>query len=132
MSLFDVSERVVLDSLFGSGTPVSYEIGLSIAAPTEAGVLSEVSGGGYARVLLTNNSTIFPAATTATGVTKKKNGVAISFPMASGDWGLVTHWFIYDPTAGRPLNWGALIPGRSVSAGDILRISTGHLEISLD
>lgn len=132
MSLFDVSERAILDSLFGSGSPTSYELGLSTAAPTEGGTLSEVSGGGYARVTLTSNATVFPPASTSLGVTTKSNGVTINFVAATGSWGVVTHWFLYDPVAARPLNWGALTPSRTISAGDILRINAGHLNITLE
>jgi hypothetical protein len=132
MSLFDESEREVLDLLFGSESPATYELGLSTAAPTEAGALSEVSGGGYARVTLLNNTTTFPAAATVAGVTTKSNGVTIDFIGATGSWGVVTHWFLYDPAGGRPVNWGTLTPARPISAGDVLRINAAHLTITLE
>jgi len=132
MSLFDISERYVLDLVFGSGTPASYEIGLLLAAPTEGGSLSEVTGVGYSRVVISNNVGMFPAATTLAGVTKKKNAAAIVFPTAGGAWGTVTHWFLYDPVGTRLMNWGALTPNRAISNGDILRINVNQMEISLD
>lgn len=44
---------------------------------------TEVSGGSYARVSFTDNSTMFPAAASRS----KKNGAALTFAAPTADWG---------------------------------------------
>jgi len=61
---------------------------LFTASPGAGGVADdEVSGGSYARVAVTNNVTNFPAMAALAGA----SGAAIAFPMATADWGYVTH-----------------------------------------
>jgi hypothetical protein len=74
----------LLDSKFGSGSPASWDIAILISEPPRSAVsYVEVSGGSYARVTKTNNSTNFPAASAAV----KKNGTVIDFGTATADWG---------------------------------------------
>ncbi len=132
MSLFDVAEAFYLDSAFGSGLPVSYDLGLSTNTLDDTGVTGEPSGGGYARLTITNNATNFPAATTVAGVTSKVNGATFTFPTATGSWGTVRHWFLYDNTNLLYLLHGPLTSPKSVVTGDIFRIPAGFMVITLD
>lgn len=79
-----------------SGT-LKWSVALFKAAPTEDGVVTEVSTSGtnYARQLITA-STMWSAATTANDTTSKVLAVDIPFSNTAAAWGIVTHWGIYD------------------------------------
>lgn len=65
--------------------------------PNDAGTGGvEVSGGGYARVSITNNTTNFPNASNGS----KSNGTVITFPSATVAWGTVVGWGIWDASTG--------------------------------
>jgi len=133
MSLFDVSEVAVLDMLFGSGSPAQYELGLStVSSISDSGVGGEPSGSGYARVSIDNDLVTFPGATTVGGVTTSVNGVTFSFAPATGSWGTVRSWFLYDPTNVRNVIHGTLSTPKSVVSGDIFQIPSGTMIITLD
>ncbi len=73
----------LLDLRWGSGTPASHDVGILKVGPARDGTgYTEVTGGSYARVTLTNNATNWPNASAAL----KKNGTVITFPTASADW----------------------------------------------
>jgi len=93
--------------------------GLSTATPSDTGVGTEVTGGSYARVSLTNNTTNFPNA--ASGA--KQNGVAINFPAATGSWGTVGWAFTHDST--NLLTWGPLSSTQIIANGDTLTFPIG-------
>jgi len=138
MSLFDVGERTVLDLVFGAGaiagyTPASYQLGLSTTPISDDGTgITEPSGGGYGRLTVTNNATTFPAASTdGGGVTTKTNGVSFTWtPAATGSWGTVAYWFLYDATNARYVVHGDLASPKAVEAGDIFRIPSGGMLIT--
>ncbi len=76
--------NILLDLLFGSGTPASFDIAILISAPVRDGTgFVEVTGAGYSRVSYTNNATNWPAAAGAV----KKNATLIDFGTATADWG---------------------------------------------
>lgn len=86
-------KNAMLDSVFGSGSPATVYVALTVA-----GV--EVSGSGYTRAAVTNNSTNFPAASGGA----KTNGTAITFPTPTGSWGTPDGVRLYDDlTAGNLL-----------------------------
>ncbi len=101
----DSRERLVADSQFGAGVitiggvtfaPATWYCGLSTTTPNDDGTsFNEPVGGAYARVAMTNNTTNFPAATTVSGETTKRNGTKITWPNPTGTWGSATHygWF---------------------------------------
>lgn len=100
MGATDARERTVADSQFGGGAttwaPATWYLGLSTTTPNDDGSnFTEPSGGSYARVAVTNNSTNFPAASTSSGTTTKTNGADFTFPDPTGSWGLITYagWF---------------------------------------
>jgi len=125
-------ENELLDHVFGNAAytaPATLYVALFTATPSDAGGGTEVSGGSYARVAVTNNATNFPAA--SAGV--KSNGTAITFPMATASWGTVAAFGIFDAvTAGNLLAWGALSASRAVANLDIVYFPAGDLDITLD
>lgn len=125
-------EDLVLDHVFGSVdyTPeTTLYVALFTAAPNDTGGGTEVSGGDYAREGLTNNTTNFPNGTDGA----KANGVDITFPEATGSWGTISHWGIFDAsTSGNLLIWGAVTNPQAVVSGNTVVIPTGDLQITLD
>lgn len=114
--LSDTDANALLDSLFGSASPATYYFGLSTTQPTSAGGnITEPSGGAYARVSVTNNSTNFPAAASRS----KSNGTAITFPSPSGSWGTVGWWVIMTASSGGTMrSSGALNNASTIASGD--------------
>jgi hypothetical protein len=96
----------------------------------ESGTMpAEVSGGGYARVSVANNTTNFPATTSDT----KTNGTDIVFPAATADWGQIALVTIWDAsTGGNVWYWATLTVFRDILNGDQLRIPAGQLQITED
>ena len=125
-------ENELLDHVFGNAAysaPATLYVGLFTATPNDAGGGTEVSGGSYARAAVTNNATNFPAASGGA----KSNGTAITFPMATGSWGTITSFGIFDAASGgNLLAWGALSVSRAVVNLDIVYFPAGDLDITLD
>jgi len=126
MSFSNYLETKVLDHVFGATAytaPATLYVGLYTATPNDAGGGTEVSGTGYARQ---------SAAFTTSGDTTS-NTAAIEFPTAGSSWGTVTHVGVFDAsTSGNLLVYGTLATSKLVESGDVFRIPTGDLDISLD
>jgi hypothetical protein len=123
MSLADTGEDVVLDLFLETNRWV----GLSTADPGDDGAtLAEPVGNGYARVAVT--AATWDAASGGT----KSNGVAITFPEATGaGWSTVTHLCIFDAlSSGHLLFSIALTDGVAVTAGKVPRFAAGALDIT--
>lgn len=126
MSFSNYLETELLDHVFAGNaytSPSTVYVGLFTTNPDEDGSGIEVSGGSYARQAGTFSVTGNTATTTA----------AIEFPTATGTWGTVTHIGIYDAvSAGNLLAYAALTTSKSIASGDVFRIPTGDIDITLD
>ena len=121
-------QQEILDHIFGNGaySAPTVHVGLFTAAPSDAGGGTEVSGNSYARV---NASALFGA---SSGTAIANDG-AITFPTATGSWGTITHFGVFDAsTAGNLLVWGAVTPNKAVGDGDTASFATGELDVTLD
>jgi len=99
-------------------------ISLHTADPLDDASGTEVSGGSYAR-----KSATFDAA--SGGVTQ--NSAAVEFDQATGNWGTITHFGIWDAvTTGNMLYHSAFDASKTIETGDILKIDTGSLTVTLD
>jgi hypothetical protein len=97
----DTRERALADSQFGSGTPATWYLALSTTTPNGDGTgFTEPVGGSYARVAITNNATNFPPASTADGVTAKRNGTKFTFVPPTGTWGIISYYGFYLTSSG--------------------------------
>jgi len=126
MSFSNYLETELLDHVFAGNaytSPTTVYVGLFTSNPDEDGSGTEVSGGSYARQTATFTVSGNTATTTA----------AIEFPTATGTWGTVTHIGIYDAvSAGNLLAYAALTSSKSIASGDVFRIPTGDIDITLD
>jgi len=132
-SLSDFFENVALDSIFGDNHNSALVGGIIQFAlytndPGEAVSGTEVVGGGYDRVSVTNNTTNFPDA--VGGV--KTTGVNIMWPEATGTWGTVTHWAAFDADSTEMICYGTLGSSVDPDAGDVVWIPSGDLTIGAD
>jgi len=129
MSFSDYAEGAVLDHVFNKATltsPTLY-VGVSTADPTDAASgLAEPVGNGYARV------TTAPADWTRTdGV--MENAVQMAFPEATGSWGSLTHFAVFDAaTGGNMVFHGSLTTAKAIAAAETLRFPAGNLSFTLD
>lgn len=126
MSFTNFLETELLDHVFGGNAytaPATLYVGLFTAAPGEAGGGTELSGSAYTRQ---------SCAMSVTGNTAS-NSANVEFPAATGNWGTVTHAAIFDAsTGGNMLAYATLTSSKVVETGDILRFSTGQLQVTLD
>jgi len=126
MSFTNFLETEILDHVFGGAAytaPSTLYMALYTAAPGETGGGTEVSGGAYAR-----QSVAF----TTTGNTTS-NSAAVEFPSATANWGTITHVGVFDAsTGGNLMAFATLTSAKAIETGDIFRVPTGDLDISLD
>ncbi len=123
------TRNLILDALLGAQAPSlpgTLWCALYTVAPDEDGGGTEVTGGSYARVSITNNLTNFPAA--AGGV--KANATAIQFPDPTAIWGTVLAWGFHDHATNDSLVfWGALVASEFVDNGDTApQFASGDLD----
>ena len=127
----DYLENKVVDLILGGNafvSPATIYVALYTAAPNDAGGGTEVSGYGYARKDVANNSTNWPNAVNG----MKANGAIIEFAAASGgNWGTVTHFALFDAaSAGNMLYYGALTSSKTINDGDQARFAVGTLTVT--
>ena len=126
MSFTNFLETEVLDHVFGGNAysaPGTIYVGLFTAAPDDTGGGTEVTGGGYARQ---------SAAFTVSGNTAS-NSASIEYPTATASYGTVTHVGIFDAsTSGNLMAYASLTASKAIDTGDVFRIPTGDLDITLD
>jgi hypothetical protein len=104
-------------------SPSTVYLALYTSDPTDADTGTEVSGTSYARQSITFGAPSNGAST---------NSAAIEFPQAGGSWGTVTHVGIRDAsTAGNLLYHTALDASKTIATGDVFRIASGSLSVTL-
>jgi len=98
-------------------------VSLWTSDPTDAGSGTEVSGGSYARTAVT-------FAAPSNGVTT--NSADVTFPTCTASWGTVGWIGINDAaTSGNLLYHSPLDTSKTIDSGDIFKISTGNLSVTL-
>lgn len=98
-------------------------VSLWTSDPTDAGSGTEVSGGSYARTAVTFGA---PSG----GVTT--NNADVTFPTATASWGTVGWIGINDAsTSGNLLYHTALDTAKAIDSGDIFKIASGNLSVTL-
>lgn len=124
----------------GTG-PATLYVGLLTAAPSDAGGGTEVSGGSYARVAVTSSlanwaGTQSAGSTTASSGTSgtTSNNNAVTFPAPTANWGVVTHYAVYDAsTGGNPIFYAALTTSKTINNGDAApAFAAGALTFQID
>ena len=100
-------------------------VSLWTSDPTDAGSGTEVSGGSYARTAVS-----FATASGTSG--NVLNDADVTFPTATASWGTVGWIGINDAlSSGNLLYHTALDTAKTIDSGDIFKISTGNLSVTL-
>lgn len=124
-ALSDYLEDELLDHILSVGSytmPTNVYVGLSLASFNDDNSGTEITGNNYARVVAS-----FGVAASGTS----SNDAAIEFAAATGTWGSVSHFGIFDAaSAGNLLIHGAFTTAKTIASGDILKIPTGDLDIT--
>ena len=103
--------------------PAAVYVSLHTADPTDAGSGTEVSCGSYARQDATFGAPSNGASTTTADIT---------YPQATAGYGTVTHIGIFDAlTTGNLLYHSPLTTSKTIDIGDIFKITSGSLTVTL-
>jgi hypothetical protein len=103
--------------------PTTVYLALYTTDPTDADTGTECSGTSYARQSITFGAP-------SNGVST--NSAAIEFPQAGGSWGTITHIGIRDAlTTGNLLYHTPLDASKTIATGDVFRIATSSLSVTL-
>lgn len=104
-------------------TPSVVYAALFTTDPTDAGTGTEVSGGSYARKAITFGAPSNGAST---------NSAAVEFDQATGNWGTITHFGIYDASSsGNLLYHGALTSSKTIETGDVFKFAISNISVTL-
>ena len=127
MSFTNFLETEILDHVFAGASytaPGTKYLALFTAiADGEAGSVTELSGNAYARQSV--------AFTTSGNTTS--NNAAVEFPTATANYGTVTHVGVYDAqTSGNLMAYATLSSSKTIDTGDVFRVPSGDLDITLN
>lgn len=104
-------------------SPATVYVALYTTDPTDADTGTEIAGNGYARQSVTFGAPSNGAST---------NSVAVEFPQATGSWGTVAYIGLRDASSGGNLLYHSpLDASKTISTGDVFRISAGNLSVTL-
>ena len=124
-ALSDYAENKVLDVLGANATftaPSAVYLGLSPGAFNDDASGTELTGNNYSRVAVS-----FGNAASGT----MSNDAAIEFAAATGNWGSVSHWALFDASSsGNMLVSGSFTSAKTITSGDVLKIAVGDLDIT--
>ncbi len=108
--------------------PGTWYAALFTAAPTDAGGGTEVTGGSYGRIAVTNNTTNFPL---PSGSAEVDSGADINFGTASASWGTVVAFALFDASSGGHMGvWGLLSVPTLINTGSSFKITTSNLIVT--
>lgn len=128
-SLSNYAELKWLDHILKTASytvPSNIYVALSTADPTDAGSgVAEPSGNGYARTSCNSWATASGRATS--------NGAAVTFPAATGSWGTITHYALFDAsTGGNMLGYGSLTTPNAVVNGNVVTFAIGEIDVTVN
>lgn len=141
-TLSNYLENKLIDHLF-RGTaytaPATQYVALATGAGSDAACGTEVTGGSYARVAFTNNTTNWAnTQASGTGVSSGTSGTtsnltAITFPTPSASWGTVVEVCVFDASTSGNLLWRqALSVAKTVNSGDTVDFPVASLTFQID
>jgi hypothetical protein len=125
MAFTSYTDNALLGHLLGSTTytkPSALYVALFVGNPSSGGTEISTSGSAYARL----SATFTIASAVAT------NTAAIEWAAATSAWGSITWVAIYDAVSGgNQLVTAQLASAKTIGSGDVLRIPTGQLSVTL-
>lgn len=104
-------------------SPTNVYVALYTTDPTDGDTGTEVSGNGYARKVVTFGAPSNGAST---------NNADVTFDQATGSWGTVAYIGLRDnATGGNLLYHTALTTSKTIDTGDVFKIASGNLSVTL-
>jgi hypothetical protein len=130
-----LSQKLIDVTLRGQAytPPTNLFLALFTADPTDGNVTAnEVSA--LAWTTYARQATGAWAAAGGAGGNMTSNSNPVQFPAVAGNAVTVSHWGIYDASTGGNLLYSGAITGgsKTLNVGDVLTVSAGDLEITLD
>jgi hypothetical protein len=126
-AMSDYLELKFLEHFTGTSStssPSAVYLGLSTGSFADGNSGTELSGSNYTRKAIT-----FASASSGS-IASNAN---VEFNPATGSWGTVSHWAIFDASSsGNLLFHGAFTASKAIASGDILKVASGSLTISAD
>lgn len=103
--------------------PTDVYVALYTSDPTDADTGTEVSGGSYARQIVT-----FAAPSNGASV----SNADVTFPQATASWGTIGWIGLRDAVSGGNLLYHtALDASKTIDTGDVFKINSGNLSVTL-
>lgn len=124
-NLSNYLENKVLDHILGTTAytmPATVYVALYTVSPNDAGGGTEVTGGSYARQTASFSSA-------SSGATSNTSNIDFNNMPACTVVAIGIHDAL---TSGNLLVWGTLTANKALDSGDILRIASGDLDITID
>jgi hypothetical protein len=125
MPFTSYTDNKLIDHLLGSGTytkPASKYVALYVGDPMGSGTEVSTSGTAYSR----QSGSFTVSGGTAT------NSANIEYSAATSTWGSINYIAIFDAsTGGNMLVSAALTSAKTIGSGDVLRIPTSQLSVTL-
>jgi hypothetical protein len=126
-AISDYLENALINSTLRNTTytsPATVYVGLFTTDPTDAGSGTEVSGGSYVREAAT-------FAAPSNGVSS--TNADVQFTQATATWGTIGWFGIHDASsAGNLLYYGAFSVSKTIETGDVFKIASGNLTVTLE
>ena len=126
-AMSDYLELKFLDHFTGTAStsaPSAVYLGLATGSIGDDASGSELPGNNYSRKAIT-----FASASSGS-IASNAN---VEFDPATGSWGDVSHWGIFDASSsGNLLFHGSFTSAKTIASGDILKVASGSLTISAD
>ena len=124
-AMSDYLELKFLDHFTGTAStsaPSAVYLGLVTASLQDDGSGTELTGNNYTRKAIT-----FASASSGSIASNS----AVEFNSATGSWGAVSHWGIFDASSsGHLLFHGSFTASKTIASGDILKVASGSLTIT--
>ncbi len=131
MNASNYLEEAILNHFFRSGnipSPTKLYVALYISDPTDGDTGTEISGGGYQR-----QEVSFSAPVQISGKATIQNSNEIRFPVATTNWGTISHFGIRPALTGGNLLASAAVPSpKLIESGDEAKFNIGTLTVSMD
>lgn len=133
-------ENKLIDHIFRNqafSAPATLYISLHTADPGETGANELPVSGNYSRAAIASSLANWTAtqggnagASSGTGGATS-NSAAANFPVPSANWGLVTHFAIWDSAAGgNPLFYAPLTTSKTINANDSVSFAADTLNVT--
>ena len=124
-------EEAVLNYFFRKQTvdqPNKVYLALYLNDPTDANTGTEVNGGAYVRQEVT-----FNAPTQVSDKATITNNNKIEFPIATGNWGDITHWgLLSTQSGGNLLCRGAFTKTETLNQGNRFTVEPDNLKVIME